>query len=48
MISEVNCRLEAIRRQAQRDYWLGVAWLVISAAMQMPFLYAAWRLFCAP
>lgn len=51
MISEMNHRLGALRRQAQRDYWTNVAmlgvWLAIQGAV-LSSLYAAWRLFCAP
>jgi hypothetical protein len=48
MITDWNHRLDAMRRRNRRNYWTGMAWLVILGAMQVPIIYAAWRLFCAP
>ncbi len=44
----VSHRLDALRRRSRRDYWTGVAVVTGLALMQVPFIYAAWRLFCVP
>ncbi len=46
MIADWNHRLSAIRRRSRRNYWTGMAVTTGLAAMQVPFVYAAWRLFC--
>lgn len=41
-------RLDAMRRRARREYWTGMAAVAGLGLMHVPFLVAAWRLFCAP
>ncbi len=48
MIAHWNHRLDAIRRRSRHDFWIGMAMTTGLALMQVPFVYAAWRLFCAP
>jgi hypothetical protein len=48
MFADWNQRIEAMRRRARREYWIGVATLVGLGFMQVPFLWAAWRLFSPP
>lgn len=39
-------RLDAMRRRNRRDYWTGMAVVTGLGLMEVPFLVAAWRLFC--
>ena len=48
MIAHLNHRLDAIRRRSRRDYWTGMVAIVGHGLVLVPFVYAAWRLFCAP
>lgn len=45
-IDNLNRRLDAWRRRNRRDYWTGMAVVTGLGLMQVPFLVAAWRLFC--
>jgi hypothetical protein len=46
MMADWNHRLDVMRRRNRRDYWTGMAVATAVALMQVPFLVAAWRLFC--
>jgi hypothetical protein len=45
-INNLNSRLDAMHRRNRRDYWTGMAVVTGLGLMQVPFLVAAWRLFC--
>ncbi len=55
MIAHWNHRLDALRRESRRQWietvictCIGLVGLGLMGLMMVPFIYAAWRLFCAP